>query len=188
MKLSLVVIAFGLLLANKGFSQASETKSEVAPAAAMASWQSSFTSETLSDADVQGFEVRAEQKVKDFYNYVAIVSDAKYDIKLRQDARKQALDIFSSGTCTMDNESITAFLDSCMNMKQAISVQLGDVKVKQNLTLQSGNKEYNGTLECTVTNAGISKTKIISVSLYKKAKQFGSEQEMVWTVFICNIE
>jgi hypothetical protein len=186
---TLLLLACLLMLANIGISQA-EVKSanaSVAPAtmeSPVNNWQSTFTTESLSAADVEGFEVRAEQKVKDFYNYLSIISNPQYDIKLRQGAEKQALDIFSTAKCMVDRQDVQKLLDSCMAFTKAVTWQVSNVAVTQKLTSQDGSKEYSGTLTGIVSG----KTKTISVTLSKKAKQFGSEAEMVWTVTICDIQ
>jgi len=188
MKHYLAIFLVLILFSNIGRSQEAMKSESPAPApAAMApvsSWQSRFTSDNLSSKDVEGYEVRAEQKVKDFYNYVSIISDSKYDIKLRMDAKKQALDLFSSESCTINKKPVDQYLDSCLNLKQAITLQVSNVTVKKKLDMPDGDPEYDGYLECTVSGT----TKSVYIHLYKKAKQFGSSQEMIWTVFICDIE
>jgi hypothetical protein len=191
---TLLLLACLLMLANIGFSQAEvKSSASVAPATAMESpvnnWQTQFTTESLSATDVEGFEVRAEQKVKDFYNYLSIISNPQYDVKLRQGAEKQALDIFSNSNCIIDKEPIDKFLDSCIKVKQAITWHVNNVNVKQKLGMMDGDPEYDGSLTCSLSNgAGTAQTKTIYIHLYKKVKQFGSESEMVWTVTICDIK
>ena len=46
--------------------------------------ESSFTAASLSGSDVGPYEVRAIQKVNDFYNYLTIICSPEYDMKLRK--------------------------------------------------------------------------------------------------------
>jgi hypothetical protein len=179
----LAVVAF-LAIANPSFSQAAVAP---APAAAVNSWQAPFTQETLSPDDVQSFEARAMEKVKDFYNYLNIISNPQYDIKLRQEAEKQAIDLFSGNDCTVDKKAITKFLDSCRVLKAALSWQVSNVTSKTEL-VKNGDS-YTGMLTGSVTvGTSAGSTKNISIILARKQKQFGGDMEMVWTVSLYNIE
>lgn len=202
--IGIVLACCFVLFAGMAFSQsdskrapAAATSPAPAPAqangmsesmAGVVSWQSSFTSETLSDNDLEGFEERAKQKIKDFYNYIAIASNPKYDTKMRQEAERQALDIFSTGNCNVWGIPVKKFLDSCLGMTQAYNWQAYDVKVKDKFTKQNGDKEYTGTLTCTISNGDKTVEKEVSITLVRKEKQFGSSSEMVWTVTICDIQ
>ena len=182
---NLMTLCFALI-AGKGFTQAEMKSSSPAPAASAPAiaWQSSFTADTLTKSDIKGFELRAEQKVKDFYSYLLIISDPKYDIKLRQDAKKQALDIFYTANCPINSKPISSFLDSCINLKQPLIWQVNNVAEDRHFEMSDETNDYNGSLIVMLSD-GTKKT--ISIWLYKKEKQFGSRKESIWTVSICDI-
>jgi hypothetical protein len=149
---------------------------------------SSFTAPNLSGSDVGPYEIRAIQKVKDFYNFLTIISSPEYDITLRKAAKKEALDLFFSADCSVDNEQAEKLLDSCLNSKQKTAWQISQVGIKEKLTLDGSNDQYKGLLNYKVSSSSDKWVeRSAMVILGKKQKKFGDEMKQVWTVFICDI-
>ena len=165
-----------------------ESYAAPAPAAAMAS---TFTANSVNQPQVSTFQKRGTQKVKDFYNYLIIISNPTYDKKLREDAKSQAKQLFYGSDCRVDGKTVSGFIDSCFNLQKQVDWKVEDEEVLKNMsaTNVSDTATYYGeiTFKESVNGVivGVKKAEIV---LSKSEKQFGDIKKEVWSVFICSIE
>lgn len=148
-----------------------------------------FTSDQLSEADLYSFEKRADQKVHDLYGYLEIISNPKTEMKLRKEAKKQAMELFAYPSCTVDGMPIGKVLDSCMKITTRGLVPFATTTTIINkLALGGDSPVYVGDLEFTLcyTSAHLIQKKA-DFMLIKTEKQFGDEKKQVWTLLLCSI-
>lgn len=152
--------------------------------------QHTFTSDKLTSSELDAFEKRAVQKLEDFYNYLEVISNPGYDKTLREEAKKQALELFSGNECRVDGIKVGTLLDSCINITQETkSFNVEDARVKEKFPLQAGVAGYSGSMEFRLSSASSSSAaKQASILLIKTEKIFGTEKKQVWTVFLCEIK
>ncbi|MBC7865235.1 MAG: hypothetical protein IAF38_19830 [Bacteroidia bacterium] len=146
-----------------------------------------FTANSLSVKEVNAFETRAVQKVEEFYDFLSVITDKKIDLKMREQAKKQAAELFSDKTCTVYGVPVEKFLDSCLSGKLNPSTEIKEKKLSR---FFSDNNAENDSYEGAVSFSTVAdKTKRTSViNLQRKEKQFGKEIKVIWSVFICEIK
>jgi hypothetical protein len=146
-----------------------------------------FTSAVLSPDQLNAFEKRAAEKVEEFYQYLAVICNPKYDLKLREQAKKQALELFSGSSCKVYGVESGKFLDSCISGKMKTAFEISGKKITRGF--QAGGEDkltYEGKVEFALEP---DKTKRVAViQLNKKIKQFGESSKTIWSVSICEIK
>jgi hypothetical protein len=167
-----------------------------------------FRKDNLMEEDLHAFESRAQQKIKDYANYIEIISDKKYDSNLRKEAGSTALKLFSSPETEITeslnkdekdkswktNEYLNALTVSSY---QKVTLQIKDLTLTKELQKQKDNT-YRGQISFVQTMKGYNKKeeqillktseKKAEIILKKVKKQFGKETEEIWEVFIGNIK
>lgn len=171
------------------------------------SYESTFTTRSLSNYQIKGFEKRALQKITDFADYLSIVSNTEYDEKLR----KQAIDMITKQfleketTVTgVDKElskpaefKLDQYLNLFLTNKYSkIEVKHSDIKYLNNIVIdEKGN--YKGKIYFKQTSNYYVKDKFVSsaysfrhinIYLIKTKKKFGSKKEDIWNVFLGDLE
>jgi hypothetical protein len=185
-----------LLVPYMGFSQNSEVKASKsvsnyseAPAAAMAE---TFTAQSVNEPQMGTFQQRGIQKLKDFYNYLTIISNPTYDKRLREDAKNQAKQLFYGSGCKVNGKPASGFIDSCFNLTKTVEWKVVNVAVLQSMAAngaESDTATYHGELTFNESvDAVLSGFKKAEIVLSKSEKQFGEKKREVWSVFICSIE
>jgi hypothetical protein len=148
-----------------------------------------FTTNELSENDLYSFEKRAGQKVRDLYSYLEIVSNPKTEIKLREEAKKQALELFAYKSCTLDGITVEKVLDSCMKITNRGLVPFATTTTITNkLAPGTDSPIYVGGLDFTLCyNSAHIVYKRADFMLVKTEKIFGNEKKEVWTILLCTI-
>lgn len=137
------------------------------------------------------FEEKGMQKLQDFYDYLAIVSNPVYEKPMREDAETQVRQMFYTSDCTVDGKPVKKFIDSCFHLKAQVKLQAINIKVTQGLKAKTSvldNEYYEGELSFSLsdgTDALVAKTAYIMLT--KSGKQSGTSKKDVWTAFICDI-
>ncbi len=157
--------------------------------------EAEFTSEEISQEKLGAFEIRAQQKLQDFADYVNLVADTAIDSILRQQAVRQSLSLFaeSSTPVSIDagQQSVEVFLTSRMTAseeKHIFTVQ--DIQVREHLQPISAH-QYEGWLSFQQQASEESQPWIsrqARMIVEKVEKKFGSEKEQVWEVFLGEIK
>jgi len=187
MKKYVLILCFGLPLMCMGQSAQMDAP---APAAA-AALAENFTAGSVNEPQLAAFQQRATQKLQDFYDYLAIVSNPAYEKRMRQDASTQARQLFYTADCTVDGRAIKKFIDSCFSLKTQVKLQAVNIKVAEDMKAKTSvldNEYYEGKLTFSLSNGTDTPvSKYAYIMLTKSGKQFGSSKKDVWTAYICDI-
>lgn len=161
--------------------------------------------DNLSDNNIVAFEQRAMQKLEDFSDFLAILSDTTIDSEFKKQAALMAVEIFINTENTIsfslsddlsaDEQTIEAFLLELQNGKLGIlSIEIQNVSTFQKMK-QSNNQEYKGLMKLELSIANKRETQIkkntvqleCEVMAKKVDKEFGNTSKMVWEVFLGDI-
>jgi hypothetical protein len=151
-----------------------------------------FTSEQLTAQRLKGFEFRGEQKLTEFANLVALASNSKYDVAMRQHAAKLGIALFEASQADVfapnQKRTVTAkkFFDALLTAKTQTNLQLSDFATTTALTAEKD--AYIGTISFQISHNGNKKMPYqADIILLKVAKSFGKTKEYVWEVQIKSI-
>lgn len=161
--------------------------------------------DNLSDNNIVAFEQRAMQKLEDFSDFLAILSDTTIDSEFKKQAALMAVEIFINTENTIsfslsddlsaDEQTIEAFLLELQNGKLGIlSIEIQNVSTSQKMK-QSNNQEYKGLMKLELSIANKRETQIkkntvqleCEVMAKKVDKEFGNTSKMVWEVFLGDV-
>ncbi|HTA28510.1 MAG TPA: hypothetical protein VK809_12015 [Bacteroidia bacterium] len=200
MKNFIIALLILIPLLGAGQSPAAANKSmessysAPAPAAAVsaADMERTFTAISVNAPQVGTFQQRGIQKLKDFYNYLTIISNPTYDKVLRENAKTQAKQLFYGSDCSVNGKIYSDFIDSCFNLKKGVEWKAVDVMVAQSMNATTDNRDtviYKGELSFKESKNGITGAdKKAEIVLSKGEKQFGNTKKEVWSIYICLIE
>lgn len=194
-RILLIVLCFN---AVSGFSQASQAGTNL---------ENDFVNTTLEAKHIEAFENRAKQKVRDFCNYIQLISDKTYDEKLRVHSKKMALALFNSTDCTIVDSLITGNNEQCLIERYVNQLANTDyhkiIGIASNISLASdlqlmesgdylGTISYNQELNCYDSKDQLLNTqtekKEVAVTLSRKTKSFGNQEKIIWVVNLCDIK
>jgi hypothetical protein len=188
-KMKKVQLVFILMLPLFCIGQSESYAPAPASAAVMTK---SFTATTLTESQLGAFQQRGIQKVQDLYNYLSIVSNPEYDKRLREEATKQAKQLFYGSNCSINGKIAMDYIDSCLALKKKVEWKPVDITIKEAMILKQDVRDssyYEGSLTFKVSNDSAPLAeKRAYIILAKEEKQFGSEKKYVWTVYIGRIE
>jgi len=145
------------------------------------------------------FETRAIQKLQEFYDYLSLLRDDRYDQSMKEEIRYSASGLFLSSDQIIaplvpENHSEASVDEMLMKSQQKPFLEqfeIVSIEVDQPLT-QISQKVYQGELnyELKVGKASevISYKKRATFSLRKIEKNLGGESLEVWEVFLNQIQ
>ena len=197
-----LIVTVMLIIPVLGFTQSADKmmNQNAAPApapAASASYsakamETTFTANSLDEQQVGTFQERSIQKLKDFYNYLTIISNPKFDNRLKENVKIQANQLFYGQDCKVDGKHSYDFIDSCFNLKAGVEWKASNISVSKNMSPKAKDSAtgfYRGELTFKESvNGKLSKVKKVEIILSKSEKMFGESKREVWSVFICTIE
>ena len=195
--LLVTLVASGCATANRE-SSADEALAEATPTEVELNDQ--LTRDQLSDAQLSAFEIRAQQKLRDFIDYLNIVSNPTLDSAFRTEATRQAEQLFTdsgaavglwSGHEESEKLSVRSLLATLIHTQESIAFTIDSLIVRQSITPED-SAQYRGSLSFRVSNTNSGKTgnaeHQADVVVRKKRKTFGEEAEVVWAVFLGDIQ
>lgn len=172
------------------------------------SWfEQTFTTKKPSNFQLKGFEARAIQKIHDFGDYINLLSNKNYDLKLRKRAIQMFEGLFFDKTVVVNDPekelinskkaAIQAYSKAILESKYSeIKVKITDIWLVEQLQ-PAKNNTYKGSISFkqenqyytnkSLINSSI-ETKQVEVLLVKTTKNFGNKKEQVWNVFLGEIE
>ncbi len=190
--LSIPLLGFGQSAGDKSVSAPAPVANEVHSNYSTKAMASTFTSNSLNQQQVNTFQDRSIQKLKDFYNYLTIISNPKFDKRLRENVKTQAKQLFYGPDCKVNGKIASDFIDSCFNLTSLVewkAIDIGIYKNMASLSIENTTGIYQGELSFKESvNGAVSKVRKVEIVLSKSQKQFGDSKQDVWTVFICSIE
>ncbi|MEO1049945.1 MAG: hypothetical protein AAFX87_04950 [Bacteroidota bacterium] len=171
-----------------------------------ASADADFLSQSLAVSEVFVFSERAKEKLEDFANYLALLSDPNYDSTFKNYVSQQAADMFDGSQKNMIlldlSEDVKsgqhkAFISSVYNSEQlrVTETEVSEFEVTQQL-IEAGDQLYQGVISYKLRLAGTHQNEPFNqtyhldtqIILRKVPKDFGGDVENVWEVFLGNIE
>ena len=193
--ISLLVILFvaGCASAYRENS-ADEVLAEAVPTEA--ELEDQLTRDRLSEAQLDAFEIRAQQKLRDLIDYLAIAADSSLDSTFRQEAVRQAEALLAPSPMLVresEARSTAKPLSSSPLPNRLVRIPIAAVTT---LTIQQplspdGANQYQGTLSFSAPAAdgdeGTTQHEATMV-LQKIEKRFGDEVELVWEVFLEDVQ
>lgn len=146
--------------------------------------------DTLGEKQLLAFEKRAIQEAHDFIDYLRIISDQKYDRKLRKNTLGLALQLFKSDSCTIQQQSsgkmvlINDYLQQLYKGKVALEgFEVSDISLKKDFSLDIKSNLYRSSIALTNSNQPYT----INLILTKNEKLIGENSFDVWEVKLGNI-
>ena len=138
----------------------------------------SFLSDTLNEKQKELFGKRAIQKLEDYYGYMEIISNKKYNTTLRDHARSLAKELF------LDKENIILAPDSIANAQDSLCVTIYNIAISS--SPQSMNDSiYKGKVVFEEQiGANAKQTRSRGFIIKKIRKNFGSEQNFIWETYL----
>jgi len=129
---------------------------------------------------------RAEQKVKELFEYITIMSNDKYDMEMRKNAKKMAVNLFDNNS-RIYAPSITGTEDSV-----AVKNVLKDI-LKQKIKLEVISIEDidvadDETVYCKLIANNVGFRLFFKLNMEFENKQFGDESIEVWSVYFGNVK
>jgi len=185
--------------------EATEVKKEEYTLNLMNSVKNVFTSDSLSDHFLRGYEIAATEKVTDFADYMKIISDTTLDLRFRQHAAELVRNMFISDETDLSgwsksyHEPVLDILENLLSYSLSEGVlfwlkptDFNIIKpfTSTNDTTFTGNLSFNYK---SLSHSGQEKTEItsgklvIDIWLMKETRSFGNEQFSVWEVYLGNI-
>lgn len=161
----------------------------------------------LSPQELSAYEQRAMGKVKDFTNYLELITNKKYDKAVRLHSLQPATSLFSSPQKFMEVAStsnklirkypIQSYLRKILNTSyQQIRISHENMRWLEPLH-RMNNGSYEGTIVCEQRFIGVYTdgreysdftTKAYEVVLKKKSKDFGSRTLNVWQLYLGDVK
>ena len=132
---------------------------------------------------------RADQKVNELFEYITIMSNVEYDLELRQNAQKMAINLF--------NEEARIYAPSITDDQEPLMVsdvlkdildertKLTGMSVSSVEVIKEDGEDY---VYCELLVSGDVIKLLFDVSMEYETKQFGYESQQVWTVYLRDIE
>ncbi len=168
--------------------------------------EQTFTTKKLSSFQLKGFEARAIQKIRDFGDYISLLSNKDYDLKLRKQAIQMFEGLFQNKTVVINNPEkelinskktdIEAYSKAILESKYSeVKVKIIDIQLTEQLQPVKNNT-YKGIISFKQKNQYFkdkslinsnTKTKQVEILLVKTTKNFGNKKEQVWNVFLGEI-
>jgi hypothetical protein len=150
-----------------------------------------FTSESLSDDNIEAFEFKAVEKLMDYADYMGIIYGVGYAASFRQQARRNIAEYFSTSENAkkaLNPKGVYAAYDS--HHFYIDSVEIIDPLQRETDTRYSGSMRYVERIlgiNHTDTSLINHSRKTIRIILQMDYKDFGENSLLVWEVLLGEI-
>lgn len=134
-------------------------------------------------------EERAIQKVQDLFDYVGIMSNTEYDMELRRNSMKMAVDLFES-KASLIAPSLTHTDDTLRVRSVLKDVLKGKINVENIEVVRVGmNRELNEeVISCSLKLNEEEVVLWFYVNMEFETKQFGNTSQEVWSVYLGDVK
>jgi len=147
----------------------------------------------LSPENIEAFEELAIQKLRDFMDYLDIISNPDYESEFRSQALSMAEALFFEGeimdsllTSNQGIINIETFLSEVSNQKHGVlTPKIKAVKVSKPFELEGDELIGELSFDQKVNKQKVSRT--VTIILKQTTKDFGKTQKFVWSVFLRHI-
>ena len=175
------IILLGLNFASGQMGMQTKTKAQ--------SLEDQFSAPYLSKHQLEGFESRVKQKVKDLIDYLNIVANPEYDQELRKHAWDLAIELFTDPHQSFAGEAdLDKFLQTLLKSKEKISFSAEELTIEESLVdhFQRNAEFVPGELSFRFIQEKKGKQEetdtILPFLLVQVEKKFGKDRLMVWEV------
>ena len=150
-----------------------------------------FTSESLSDDNLEAFEFKAVEKLIDYAEYLGIIYSKDFPASFREQARQNINGLFTS-----HENAATALIPKILSGYSNSYLMLIDSVDIINPLSQEANTRYSGSMRYAEMILGINHTdtillshsqKTIKIILQMDYKDFGENSLLVWEVLLGKI-
>ena len=138
----------------------------------------------LSESDLRAFEIRGIQKLHDLAALIEIIGDETYDSKLRDKAKQHALGFFANDSCPVMGMACRKYLGRVMGGRDEPLMNIQHIKVISPFTLFKDG-QYTALIGFQMSGNNEMQASLVA---QRTRKQFGTEEEEVWTVYVCEIK
>lgn len=175
-------------------------------AATMESARLDLTSDTLKEINMDAFEQRGIQKIKDFNNYIQIITDQSYDQSLRDHASTLALQLFINNQASINNKILVKnknanTIDKWLEMLkqeqfESLKITINSIEIKQKLIYYEEGV-YRGSILYHVTYSKSTKGApekieqaivLAEINLKQVEEKIGDNSIKAWKVFLSAIK
>jgi hypothetical protein len=181
-------------------------REEISFKATLDSINKTFEADYLSEQTLRAFEVKAEQKLVDFADYLQIYADKSLDESFKDHARQMILDLFISDSIHIKisiskeekemNLTIKEFLRiASASGSNVMGVRIDSLEISEPLH-RIDDGRYAGSLKFSQRFKGSSSTnnsltqsqrKTVDIIAAKIKKQFGNDTLQIWQVCLGDI-
>ncbi|MFK8102938.1 MAG: hypothetical protein AB8G15_10455 [Saprospiraceae bacterium] len=162
--------------------------------------EQSFLSPDVSTVQLTAFQQRAQQKLKDFAELIALLSNPAYELTLREASIPMAMRLFESPSTVIryydfiekKEKKTTAalYLESLLKAEKQLQIE---IMVLSEATVNQTKSTYHWQLEFLqmqkkATGNYPNLKALINVVLVQKEKKFGEKTKLIWEVFLSDME
>ncbi len=183
--LFLILIIFWSCAGEASYDM-NKSESGVAPAVAEEMEAITLNFDSLNEEQLVVYQKRAEQKVRDFFDYVKIISNPDVEKDFKNHTKIVSENLFINDTTSVFDQSLGTYLDSLQTIEKQLIIIPEKLKTNIPLTKDS-TAYYKGTLQSKlITNSG-KQSKLIDFYLIEIEKDFGSSKQQTIEVKLGNI-
>ena len=160
--------------------------------------ENSIRAESLSDIELKEFEIRAVEKLIDFYDYLNLLSDEKYDKTVKEEVKEATLNLFDNpqtGILPFESENsagmtlgIEEYLNRQFNTTTSKLITIKSPRMKNHFTIDNQDQFHGQVSYILIINHQDEQIhKTAKVILKRIDKNFGNDSIQIWEVFLAEI-
>ena len=169
--------------------------------------KSEFESDDLTITALRAFEVKAQEKLADFSDYLNLYVDNRMDDTLKNQVGQMISELFMSGDVTLKMKFSPEANEKGMTLNEflitdfartydSVVIRVDSIEVLKTLRPQDeisyyGILEFKQTVTAYSTSGNIftnARNASIEIQALKVKKSFGSDTLQIWKVFLGNME
>jgi hypothetical protein len=128
---------------------------------------------------------RSVQKVTELFEYITIMANEEYDIEMRKNAKKMAINLFDDNA-RIYSPSITGLQDSVV-VKMVLKDILKGKYPLELVSVEDVDVADDGTIYCKLIANNIGFELLVNVRIEFETKHFGNETLEVWSANLGDI-
>jgi PBP1b-binding outer membrane lipoprotein LpoB len=144
--------------------------------------------EQLSAKQLRAFENRADQKFKDYIDYINMIADTAIDIEFREQAQDMAIAVFKNRSKTNFSKTQRPIL---IQKYLKLLIKEGDtnkINLSESRLIDSLFKEKsNGKISAALSIGSSLHLCEIDFSVKKETKKFGDTKKKVWNIYLGDV-
>ncbi|WP_020527617.1 hypothetical protein [Flexithrix dorotheae] len=157
--------------------------------------ESEFNSDRISNNQIMGFKVKGEQKVKDFTDYIEIMSNPDYPELFIRKAKEEAKHLFKIDSKYISNQNnFEVSMEEFIDVQTSINLDAADIELEWLSESQALSSEGKlGIIQAVIKTEELDSPDQIftfnfNIYVLKIPKKFGEQISEVWEVKLGNLE